>query len=206
MPTFELSYDKAIADELRKRFASNIAVLENDGFIPFGLHQEIIYPFSVLIFFPVYLAMLLGGEVIRIQSPLRITSFHLMYASHDFATYAYLYGLGTKFYTNFTDGTWLVSNTALNTRNGKVIVLKSDPELAHTRPIWERHRMKVLALEAEGRSLYQHLSFDHWAGVERQFDQGSLPSVIGMGLAWLAVVIGALYWLIGRLFILLSSN
>jgi hypothetical protein len=78
LASYKLTYDKGIADELRKRFASEIAFLENEGFSSFSVHQELIYPFSLFTFFPVYLAMRAGNEIVQIESPFRITSFHII--------------------------------------------------------------------------------------------------------------------------------
>jgi hypothetical protein len=193
---YKLSYDTGIANELRKRFTSEIATLENEGFSPFSLHQEITYPFGLLIFFPTYLAMRLGNEILQIQSPFRITSFHLMYTSPSHATYAYIYGLGCKFYTNFTDGTWLVSNTHQKIKNKMVLILKSDLEPALTHQIWKRHQEKISELESNGKVLNHHISFDTWVKLEQQFDQGSLLEVISTGIIWLMFVAWVLFWLV----------
>lgn len=205
MTSYQLAYDQDIADELRKRLASEIAILEDEGFGPFSLHQEITSPFSVLIFFPAFLLMIGGRELIRIHFPLRITSFHLIYTSQPRATYAYIYGLGCKFYTNFTDGTWLVSNTNLEIKDKTVIAFKHDPESNSTRQIWKRHREKISELEAQGKRLNDYLSFDTWVKVDQQLDKASQPLVIGMGVAWLALVAWALYQLVSRLLPILGQ-
>jgi hypothetical protein len=202
LASYKLTYDKGIADELRKRFASEIAFLENEGFSSFSVHQELIYPFSLFTFFPVYLAMRAGNEIIQIESPFRITSFHIMYKSQTRATYAYIYGLGCKFYTNFTDGTWLVSNTNQKIKNKAVIILKSDPKLASTQQTWKRHKEKIAELEAKGKRLNHHISFDTWANLEQQFDQGSSSSMISVGLIWLVIVAWILYWLVSNVLLI----
>lgn len=203
MVSYKLAYDKAIADTLKKRFAADLAAVENEGFSSFSLHQEIISPFSVLMFFPIYMAMRAGNEIMEIQSPLRITSYHLMYASRTYATYAYIYGLGCKFYTNFTDGTWLVSNTQQKIKNKNVIILKRDTEQEPTQHIWNRHQAKIAELEAQGKRLNQHISFDTWAQLEQQFDRSNLSSMITIGLIWLALVAWVLYWLVSNILIVL---
>jgi hypothetical protein len=198
LPSYKLAYDKSISDELKKRFASEIAYLETEEFSSFSLHQEIIHPFSLLTFFPIYLAMRMGNEIIQIQSPLRITSFHLMYASQKHSTYAYVYGLGCKFYTNFTDGSWLVSNTHQKIKNKAVTILRGDPE--HTSPdqIWKRHQEKISELETQGKQINPHISFDAWVKLEQQFDQGGLPSMIATGFIWLLWLTWILYWLVNK--------
>jgi hypothetical protein len=206
LSSYKLAYDKSISDELKKRFASEITYLETEEFSSFSLHQEIIYPFSMLTFFPIYLAMRMSNEIIQIQSPLRITSFHLMYASQKYSTYAYVYGLGCKFYTNFTDGSWLVSNTHQKIKNKAVAILKSDPE--HTLPdqIWKRHQEKISELETQGKHINPHISFDTWVKLEQQFDQGSLPSAIVSGFTWLLWLTWILYWLANKVLSIINAS
>jgi hypothetical protein len=206
LPSYKLAYDKSISDELKKRFASEITYLETEEFSSLSLHQEIIYPFSVITFFPIYLVMRMGNEIIQIQPPLRIASFHLMYASQKYSTYAYVYGLGCKFYTNFTDGSWLVSNTHQKIKNKAVTILKSDSE--HTLPnqIWKRHQEKIYELEIQGKLVNPHISFDSWVELEQQFDQGSLPSMIVSGFIWLLWLTWLLYWLTNKVLSIVNAG
>ena len=207
MAIYKLAYDKEISDELRRRFAADITFLEREGFRSSSLHQEIIYPFSVLTFFPIYLAMRAGNEIIKIEPPLRISSFHIMFASQTHATYAYVYGLGCKFYTNFSDGTWLVSNTSLDIDDQTVIVIKRNPEFTLTTEfVWKRHQDKISELQAQGKHLSQNVSFEAWAKLDQRFDQSSLSSMIGTGVIWSELVIWGLYWLISKLITFAGSG
>jgi hypothetical protein len=202
---YKLAYDKEISDELRRRFAEDIAFLEREGFRSSSLHQEIIYPFSQLIFFPIYVAMRMGNEIIKIEFPFRISSFHLTFVSQTHATYAYVYGLGCKFYTNFSDGTWLVSNTSLDVKDDKVIVFKANPEFTLTTEfVWKRHQEKISELESQGKHLNHNVSFEAWAKLDQRFDQSGLSTILKIGVIWCALVIGALYWLIRMLITLLG--
>ena len=85
--SYKLSYDKFITEKLKEKNQTEIETLENEGFSLFSLHQEIIWPFSVLLFFPIYLLMA-SNEFVRIESPLRITSYHLIFVSKSFSTLA----------------------------------------------------------------------------------------------------------------------
>jgi hypothetical protein len=159
------------------------------------VHQEVIWPFSVILFLPVYVMMVLNEEV-RVESPLRITSFHLLYVSRDEATLAYVYGLGCKFYTKFTDGTWLVSNTAQSTRNEKIIVQKKTQEGIPAEQGLKNHEEKVRQLQASGLQPASRVTFDDWVNVDSQFDQDGVISVVGTTLIGLAILAGAIYWVV----------
>ncbi len=198
-------YEQSIADELRRRFATTCAMLEAKGFALFGVHQEIHFPFSLLIFLPAYLPMRLSGDLIRIQRPLRATSYHLMYASRAHATYAYVYGLGCTFYTSFADGSWLVSNTYMKTRDPSVTILTVDvrrPPLPDQG--WARHLHTIREWEAQGKRVSSRLEFGDWVGVEQRLDRDNMPVAIGWGVFWLVwvgwpliVVVAALLKLAG---------
>jgi hypothetical protein len=192
MFSYQQSHEKSISDELKNRFRNEVNLLEQEGFNFCGMHQETIWPFSVILFFPVYL-MMASNEYVRIKKPLRIASYHLMYLSKDNATFAYVYGLGCKFYTKFVDGTWLVSNTVQSIRDKKVVVLKRDPETAlPTEQVWKKHQMKVQECQAKGMQLATHVSFPDWVEIESRFDRSNVIAVISLGIIWMAMLV----WLV----------
>jgi hypothetical protein len=193
--SYKRSYDRSISDALKQRFGKDVAALEDAGFRFFGMHQEVIWPFSVILFFPVYIMMALNEEV-RVEPPLRITSHHLLYVSKDEATFAYVYGLGCKFYTKFTDGTWLVSNTAQSTRNEKIIVQKKMQEDVPAQQVLKNHDAKVGQLQANGLQPATRVTFDDWVNVESQFDQGSVISAVGTALIGWMILVGTIYWVV----------
>lgn len=193
--TYKKAYDKSISEDQKKRFWKEVQVLEQEGFRFFSLHQEIIWPFSVILFFPVYVLMA-SSEDVRVERPLRITTYHLIYVSKDEATLAYMYGLGCKFYTRFMDGTWLVSNTAQSIRDEKVIVQKRDEEAATTEQVLKNHLAKVQELQAKGLQLARRVSFDQWIEIESRFDQSNVISVVSLGIVWLIVLVWAIYWVV----------
>ena len=192
---YKQSYDKSISEDQKKRFWKEVQILEQEGFRFFSLHQEIIWPFSVILFFPVYVLMA-SSEDVRVERPLRITTYHLIYVSKDEATLAYMYGLGCKFYTRFMDGTWLVSNTAQSIRDEKVIVQKRDEEAATTEQVLKNHLAKVQELQAKGLQLARRVSFDQWIEIESRFDQSNVISVVSLGIVWLIVLVWAIYWIV----------
>ena len=192
---YKQSYDRSISDALKKRFWREVEVLEQEGFRFFSLHQEAIWPFSLILLFPVYVLMA-GNEDVRVEPPLRITSYHLMYVSKDEATFAYGYGLGCKFYTRFMDGTWLVSNTAQSIRDEKVVVQKRDDEAATTEQVLKNHYAKVQELQAKGLQLATRVSFDNWVEIESRFDQSNVISVVSLGIVWLLFLGWAIYWVV----------
>jgi len=195
MFSYNQSYEKSISDGLKERFRNEVNLLEREGFSYCGMHEETLWPFSVILFFPVYL-MMASNEYVRVKTPLRIASYHLMYLSRDNATFAYVYGLGCKFYTKFMDGTWLVSNTAQNLRDEKVVILKRDPKAAiPTEQVWRQHQMKVQEYQAKGMQLAIRVSFPDWVEIESRFDQSNIISVVSLGVIWMVMLIWAIYWL-----------
>jgi hypothetical protein len=193
---YQQSYDKSISDALKKRFRQEVELLEHKDFRFFSLHQERIWPFSVILLFPVYVLMA-KNEYVRVETPLRITSYHLIYASEDGATFAYIFGLGCKFYTKFIDGTWVVSNTAQSIRDEKVVVLKRDDDPATTGQIWQKHQMKLQEYQRKGMQPAPRVSFEDWVEIESRFDQSNAASVIGLGIGWLIFLTWAIYRAVG---------
>ena len=195
MFSYKQSYDKSISEHLRRRFWKEVEVLDQEDFHFFSVHQETIWPFSVIFFFPVYVLMA-NNEYVRIETPLRITSYHLMYISADGATFAYIYGLDCKFYTKFIDGTWVVSNTAQSIRDEKVVVQKRDDEAATTEQIWKRHSTKLQEYQANGLQPVTRLSFKDWVELESRFDQSNVVSVISLVVIWFVFLGWLIYWIV----------
>jgi hypothetical protein len=195
MFSYQQSYDKSISEVLKKRFWKEVEVLDQEGFRFFSLHQETIWPFSVILFFPVYVLMA-SNEYVRVETPLRITSYHLMYVSKDEATFAYVYGMGCKFYTKFVDGTWLVSNTVQNLQDEKVVILRRDSEAASTDQVWQKHHTKAQEYQAQGLQLAKRVSFADWVEIESQFDRGNVISVVSLGIVWMIFITWAIYWIV----------
>jgi hypothetical protein len=205
MFSYKQSYDKSISEGLKKRFWKEVQVLDREGFRFFSLHQERIWPFSVLLFFPVYV-MMASKEHVRVEAPLRITSYHLMYVSKDEATFAYVYGLGCKFYTKFVDGTWLVSNTVQDLRDESVVILMRESEAASTDQVWKRHAAKIQEYQAKGLQLARRVSFGDWVEIESRFDRGNVTSVVSLGIVWLMLVAWAMYWIVMNGVSILATN
>jgi hypothetical protein len=190
--SYRQAHDDSISDELKRRFSEEVEALEHEGFRFLSLQQEINWPFSVILFFPVYVLMA-TKEYVRVEPPLRITSYHLMYVSEDRATLAYVYGLGPKFYTRFIDGTWLVSNTAQSSRDEKVIVQKRDDEVRATDQIWKMHHGRVQEYRAKGLQLAAQVSFEDWMELEGRFDRSNVIPGLGLGVVWLAFLAWVVY-------------
>jgi hypothetical protein len=195
MTIYRPSYDTSISDLLKKRFSKEIEIIEQEGFRFFSLHQEINWPFSVILFFPVYVLMA-NNEHVRVEAPLRISSYHLMYVSDDGATFAYIYGLGCKFYTKFMDGTWLVSNTAQSAPDEKVVVQKREPEGVTTEQAWNKHKVKLLEYQAIGMQPVTRVSFGDWVEIESRFDRSNVNSLLVPGLIWMIFLGWAIYWIV----------
>jgi len=140
--------------------------------------------------------MMASNEYVRVEPPLRITSYHLMYVSEDGATFVYVYGLGPKFYTKFMDGTWIVSNTAQSLRDEKVIVQKRNDEAASTEQIWKKHNTKVQEYQAKGLQLDTRVSFRDWMELESRFDRSNVISVVSLGVIWLAFLLWIIRWVV----------
>ena len=205
MFSYQQSYDKSISEGLKKRFWKEVQVLDREGFRFFSLHQERIWPFSVLLFFPVYV-MMANNDHVRVEAPLRITSYHLMYVSKDEATFAYVYGLGCKFYTKFVDGTWLVSNTVQDLRDESVVILMRESEAASTDQVWKRHAAKIQEYQAKGLQLARRVSFGDWVEIESRFDRGNVTSVVSLGIVWLMLLAWAMYWIVMNGVSIMATN
>lgn len=98
-----------IARRVQARYSATITSLKQQGFDELCVCGETMFPLSAVVLFPLVLVMLGRREIVRIHRPLRITLCYQLLVSKQYATYALVFAFGVKFYTNFTDGTGLVS-------------------------------------------------------------------------------------------------
>lgn len=192
---YQQLHDKSIFDDLKAKYQKEIEVLVRNGFSLFSMHKEMIWPYSVVVFFPVYLLMA-SEDFVRIERPLRITSYHLLYLSEDKSTLAYIYGMGCKFYTKYEDGSWLVSNTLLSINNEKVRTIRRENKNSTTEESWERHQRAVEENEAAGMKKIMVMTFALWLEIEQEFNQSNLAMIKGMGIFWMSFLGLVIYWLI----------
>ncbi len=103
-------------------------------------------------------------EVSRVSRDLRASAFYLLLVSREYDTYVSPFGLGTKFYTSFTDGTCVITGNfasqAINDDGEKLYKVCQPCSIAAA---WEVHRNRIDALTAGGRQRQYRLSFDDYA-------------------------------------------
>lgn len=158
--------DKGIEDRVRAKYQISINQLKRLNFEElclfgesswgFGLSNGLLGPLGVLAALP--------SEVIRIGSDLTATAYFLLLVSREYDTYVSSFGLGTKFYTSFTDGTCVI------TANFDTAPIHDDQEklykFAQPCPLedaWRQHQAKVAEFTAKGKQRKYHLSFDEFA-------------------------------------------
>lgn len=198
--TYEINFDKAIADELKSRFRADISFLENLGFTFLNVFQETMWPFSLITFFPVYLIMKLSNEMIGIRPPLRVASYGIVFASPAYGTYVHVFGLGCKFYTGFTDGTWLVTNSNLKSGSDTIVIQNRLDAPEPTEKVWQRHLAQAEKMKTEGKIPDARLSFEAWAKIDRKIDKANMRAVKQFGFLWTAFLVFVLYSLLKWLF------
>ncbi len=64
---YELTTDLDIIDEVRARYAAEVAALKQLGFTELCFYSEIIFPFSAVVLFPVWRLMRQHKEVRQIR-------------------------------------------------------------------------------------------------------------------------------------------
>jgi hypothetical protein len=126
------------------------------------------FPFSFIVFFPLVVLMVATRyrEFVRIRSPLRVATYHPLLVYREFATYAYLFGLGLKLYTRFTDGTSLI--TANYVSHGPVLAdedrkLYIYSAVQSIESAWESHKDHINEFRSDGRQPSHRMTFEDYA-------------------------------------------
>lgn len=158
--------DREIEDRVRLKYQESIDALKALNFEELcffgeitrrvGLSNGLLGPLGVLAALP--------NEVMKIGRDLSATAFFLLLVSREYDTYVSSFGLGTKFYTSFTDGTFVI------TANFDTAPIHDDEEklyksvqLSSIEAAWHLHRTRVDEFTAKGKQRNYHLSFEEFA-------------------------------------------
>jgi hypothetical protein len=145
---------------LRTRYQAATAELTSLDFDHLCSYGETFSAFRLLLVLPaiVVLSMWRNREVVRLYEGNRIQACYPLLIAKDKSTYADVNGDGVKFYTAFTDGSFLVSATyvACTLENPKIT---RHCRVAGIREIWNEHRSTIEAFEASGRRVNRRIDF-----------------------------------------------
>ena len=165
-----------IVSRVRDRYAPEITLLKGMGFAELCFYTEAMLPFSLLLLFPIVLLMRAQKEVIQIQSPLRIAVCCPILVAREHATYAVMMGYGVKFYTNFTDGTGLISanfpSFDILDQKGKLYKYAAPQPIA-IESAWGLHRDRIESLRAEGKQVRNRIGFEDFVELSAREDQSA---------------------------------
>jgi hypothetical protein len=200
-----------IARKVQARYSATINGLKQQGFDELCICGETMFPLSVIVLLPLALMMLGRREIVRIHRPLRITLCYQLLVSRQWATYALVFGFGVKFYTNFTDGTGLVSANFVAPLMPQTVADEKGKfyRYAAARPLqsaWEFHQSLISNFTRAGKTPRDELSFENYVGLSRREAERILQQsgpvqfpVRGKGAGWFVLGGGLILLLLALL-------
>jgi len=166
--------DKEIQDKVRVKYRASIQTLKLLNFEDLCFFSETARalglsngPVGMLGVIPA-----MAAEVSKMGSDLSVHVFLLLMVSREYDTYVAPFGLGVKFFTSFTDGTFVITTNydspAINDDQEKLYKASQPCSIAEA---WYRHRAWVTKLTESGKQRNYHLSFDEFARLARKEDR-----------------------------------
>jgi hypothetical protein len=156
--------------QLRMRNHFQIDELESLGFRYLCCYTESFSASRLMFLLPVLvvLDMQRGREMIRLRGG-RIHTHFMLLVSGDKTTFAHAFGLGVKFHTGFSDGTFLVTMNA----NAAIPDIDRPPMLKRYRKgsiadAWADHQSAIQSLEAAGKRAVRQVSFHSFADMSQR--------------------------------------
>lgn len=150
---------------IRKRYQSQINEIEMNGFVRLFYLGEAFRVAHLFLILPaiVFIMMWLNGELLLLRNG-RIVVAYPVFASDDGSTLAYIFGLGTKFYTAFRDGT-LVVNKSFKDRLPDSRELIKHGGKRNISAAWIDHQKEVRGMESVGRAVDRQTGFDFFVSL-----------------------------------------
>jgi hypothetical protein len=167
--------DSRLQSRVRTRYTKDITALEMLGFRSLAYKLEAKGPFSALLYLPVLPLMLRAKEVLVFPYPLRLAVANALLVHSEPPTIADCMGLGVKLYTNFSDGTLLISSTLLShdalqgppVRNPTSRIIRTPP-LASLKEAWQSHQSRITQLQAIGKTISTTKSFADYVDMSKR--------------------------------------
>jgi hypothetical protein len=158
-----------IRRRIQKRYQSEIEQLRAMGFDPVFDFGQAFPLFRIFLVFPAILILLmwLHREVMGIQDRTKFVSAHPVFVARDKSALAHTFGLGTKFYTAFEDGTLLVSKSFKDRMPGGEGLVKHGKR-GTLEETWADHQGRIRAMEAQGKRINRQSGFDFYCSLLRR--------------------------------------
>ena len=162
-------FSPALDQKIRARYQAEIDALSRLSFNYFCSYAGTFSAFRLLLVLPalVTLMSLVMREVIWLGRDGKIGSCNPVMTASDGSAYAEASGLGVKFYTAFTDGTFLVSANH-ESFNCEGPVMTKRWRVATVSEAWAGHRSSIEEFEAAGRSVDRRIDFRTFADMNQR--------------------------------------
>ncbi len=166
---YQQTTDFEVTARVRERYLSEINALKRIGFEEQCFYTEMLSPFSLLLFLPSFLLMRAHREVMHIRDPLRIAASYPLLIHRDSATYALIMGMGIKFYTQFIDGTGVITTSfptqAIHDPIGQLYKYSGPASIELA---WQSHQDQIGKLTAAGKQFAPQLNFEGYVEISKQ--------------------------------------
>jgi hypothetical protein len=172
---YQQTNDKEIVDKVRNKRREAIRELKGLNFEEYVFYGETVHALG---FDPLGITGFLGAmialfkEVSKVERNLDVTIFNAVMIFREEAAYASPFGLGVKFYTSFTDGTFLISanfdTTPINDEGKKIYKVARVDSITNT---WSSHTSWVERVCAQGRQKMEHLSLADFLYLSNREDE-----------------------------------
>jgi len=168
--------DPKLQSRIRARYGSEIASIQDLGFRHLAFTLEALGPFSAVSKLLLIPLMLQAKEVLAFPFPLRLGTANVVLVHFGPSSMATCMGMGVKFFTNFSDGSLLISSTlpshaALQnpTEDSNSNIVRTPPCLTPAQA-WLSHKRRIEQLETQGKTICNTDSLQDYADISRRED------------------------------------
>jgi len=169
--------DPKLQSRIRARYIREIAAIQSLGFRHFAFTLETLGPFSALSQLLLIPFMLRAKEVLAFPFPLRLGTANVLLTHSEPSSIAFCMGMGVKFFTNFADGSLLISSTLTShTAFQNSTEHQTNSQIVRTPPCltlqqaWLSHTTRIQEMEAQGKTVCNIHSLEDYMDISRRED------------------------------------
>ncbi len=184
--TIERILSSKVISRIEKRYQGGLTDLRRLGFEEHCYYWEITGPFSLISSFLVFLIMCSKNEIIKIRSPLRIsTGYPLLNLPYQ-GTFATVYAFEIQFLTLFTDGTTLITGNDDRTPSfvDENFQVYRQGESQTVEAAWHQHQIRVEAFKDEGKQEKENNNFSDYVDIVTKVETILLANNIFQSTEW----------------------
>lgn len=184
--TYKVEEDVELVNTIPQHYEPVMNELRALGFRPLCVVSETMFPFSLLLFVPLYWIMRASGEIVRSNDALQIVNYYPLMLHFEQGIIAEINKMGVKYYSAFSDGSALVTHNDDTPRESYPdLKLWRYKAIGTPQAAWDAHLQQVEQRRTSGPEVLSLHCFEQFAEISQRAEPRESGALWGIAAVWL---------------------